>query len=372
LRHPTSWTKNQRWGAGIGTVALVLVIALVVVLVGGGANSKKPAAKDASPTTTSPTASTISHKVSKPGPPVCPLTGTSAPGGKVSMRPALAFKVDNYPTARPWSGIDKADIVFEEPVEGFITRLFAVFQCQQAPLIGPIRSAREPDQGIGDLLSHPILIHVGSIDQVTALLNASNLINVDLRYPQYGGIEFNPPGRVAPYDTYASTSGGWGLEPKYKTPPAAVFQYSSAVPRGKPDSSLAINFSSTSDETWTYDRANHTYRLSYAGTGPAMVQQASGQLTPVETSNIVVQVVQYSIGPWVENSEGGLEVMVVPTGSGPLEVLRDGVFVRGTWSRSSLSAPLRLKTASGSPLKLKPGSTWVEIVPTGLPVTPTP
>ena len=56
-----------------------------------------------------------------------------------SPRPALAFKVDNYPNARPWSGIDKADIVFEEPVEGFITRLVAVFQCQQAPLVGPIR-----------------------------------------------------------------------------------------------------------------------------------------------------------------------------------------------------------------------------------------
>ena len=103
-----------------------------------------------------------------------------------------------------------------------------------------------------------------------------------------------------------------------------------------------------------------------------MIQQPNGQLTPIATSNIVVQVVKYTIGPWVENAEGGLEVMVDATGNGPLEVLRDGVFVRGTWSRSSLSAPLQLKTTTGSPIKLKPGTTWVEIVPTGLPVTPTP
>ena len=48
----------------------------------------------------------------------------------------------------------------------------------------------------------------------------------------------------------------------------------------------------------------HSYTFSYADTGPAMVQQPNGQLTPISTSNIVVQVVNYTLGPWVENSEG--------------------------------------------------------------------
>ncbi|MGO9343821.1 MAG: DUF3048 domain-containing protein [Acidimicrobiales bacterium] len=374
-RHPTSWTKNQRWGAGSGAVALVVVILLVVLLVGGGATNKPVSKKAGTSTTTAPTTSTISNKSGgKPGPPLCPLTGTPAPGGKIPMRPALAFKIDNYPDARPWSGIDKADIVFEEPVEGFITRLFAVFQCQQASLVGPIRSARYVDQGIANLLSDPILIHVGSIQQVTNVLDSppSRLQNIDLRYPEYSSIVNNPPGRYAPYDTYSSTSGGWGLFPKDKTPPVPVFQYSAAVPQGRPDSTLAIDFSSTSDETWTYHSNTHTYTLSYADTGQAMVQQPNGQLSPIATTNIVVQVVNYTLGPWVENSEGGLEVMAVPTGRGPLEVLRNGIFVRGTWSRASLNAPLQLKSASGSIIKLKPGTTWVEMVPSGQPVAPTP
>jgi hypothetical protein len=372
-RHPKSWTKNQRWGAGISTAALVLVVLLVVLLVSAGSSPKKTTASQKPSGTTAPTTSTISHKDPKPGPPVCPLTGTTAPGRKVPARPALAFKVDNYPTARPWSGIDKADIVFEEPVEGFITRLVAVFQCQQAPLVGPIRSARYVDQGITGLLSDPILIHVGDIDQVANVLDnpPSRLTDINLIYSG-SNIVYNLPGREAPYDTYASTSGGWGLVPKDKTPPAPVFKYSSAVPKGKPDTSLSINFSSTSDETWTYQTRTHTYTLSYADTGPATVLQPNGATTPISTSNIVVQVVNYTLGPWVENSEGGLEVMAVPTGSGPLEVLRNGVFIRGTWSRSSLSAPLQLKSTSGSIIKLKPGPTWVDIVPSGLPVTPTP
>ena len=95
----------------------------------------------------------------------------------------------------------------------------------------------------------------------------------------HGSVEhrYNLPGREAPYDTYASTSGGWGLVPKDKTPPAPVFRYSSAVPKGKPDTTLAINFSSTSDETWTYRQRTHTYTLSYADTGPATVLQPDGR-----------------------------------------------------------------------------------------------
>ena len=78
----------------------------------------------------------------------CPLSGVPAPTGGVPNRPAMAVKVDNYPTARPQSGLDKADIVFEQPVEGGITRYVAVFQCNDAFLIGPVRSARSIDIGI--------------------------------------------------------------------------------------------------------------------------------------------------------------------------------------------------------------------------------
>ena len=42
----------------------------------------------------------------------CPLSGVPAPTGGVPNRPAMAVKVDNDPTARPQSGLDKADIVF--------------------------------------------------------------------------------------------------------------------------------------------------------------------------------------------------------------------------------------------------------------------
>jgi len=131
---------------------VVLVGVVIAALVTGGKNT--PAAKVAAVATTAATAP----------PAVCPLTGAPAPGGVVPARPALGVKIGNYPGDRPSSGLNQADIVFEEPVEGAITRLLAVFQCQGSRLVGDLRSAREPDAGILSQLSHPLFVHAGGID----------------------------------------------------------------------------------------------------------------------------------------------------------------------------------------------------------------
>src|SRR5579862_5676604 len=166
---------------------------------------------------------TRSQAPSRTGP-ACPLTGRTPPGGgEVPKRPALAFKVDNYPDARPQSGLDKADIVFEEPVEGLITRFVAVFQCQPATLIGPVRSARAVDVQILDQLNHPLFFHVGGIDPVLSMIASANDDNLDLGY--HSSIVTHPAGRYAPYDTYMSTAGGWSLAPADTTPPEPLFTY---------------------------------------------------------------------------------------------------------------------------------------------------
>ena len=73
----------------------------------------------------------------------------------------MAVKIDNYPAGRPQSGLDKADIVFEEPVEGGITRYAAVFQCQNAGLIGP---AATPRNYPGSLSGTPVFIGCSDSD----------------------------------------------------------------------------------------------------------------------------------------------------------------------------------------------------------------
>src|SRR5947199_5112662 len=64
-----------------------------------------------------------------PKPKPCPLTGSLPVTGQKIDRVALAVKIDNVDDARPQIGLDRADVVVEETVEGGLTRLFAVFQC---------------------------------------------------------------------------------------------------------------------------------------------------------------------------------------------------------------------------------------------------
>jgi len=301
------------------------------------------------------TASTDVRVTAQPAP--CPLTGAPAPFGTVPARPALAVKVDNYPAARPQSGLDKADIVFEEPVEGGITRYVAVFQCQDAALVGPIRSARNIDIGILTQFGQPLLAHVGGINPVIANIDASPLMNVDLGY--YASVNVHVPGRYAPYDTYASTAALWGLRGLDHTAPNPVFTYSKTVPAGQPVASVAIPFSGTSNVNWQYNPTNERF-MRYYGSQPDLLANGVQNMA----ANVVVQTVNLTYGPWLENDQGGLEVQAQLSGTyGPLKVFRNGVQIDGLWERGTPSSPTQLLDSAGHRIALQPGPTWVELVP---------
>jgi hypothetical protein len=352
-RGPSS--SQRTWITALVVAAVLVVgagIALAVTSGGGTTKASHGAPNIPGPSTTAAAG------------PLCPLTGLAPTGGPVPQRPALAVKVDNYPDARPQSGLDQADIVFDEPVEGGITRFAAIFQCQSPALIGPIRSARAVDLQIMDQLSKPILVHVGGINPVLSMLGNGNLSDFDLRV--HGAIIKHVPGRVAPYDTYISAAAGWGLKSDDTTPPIPLFTYSPTPPSGAATTSVHIPFTATNNTLWTWNAASGHWLLSYSGK-PATVAGGS----QIATTNIVVQTVHVTYGPWLENSEGGLEVQSQMTGSGPLMVLRDGVAVTGTWKRAALGDPTTLTAADGSTIALKAGQTWVEIVPSTVPVTTT-
>ena len=110
-------------------------------------------------------------------------------------RPALGIKIGNYVGDRPSAGLNQADIVFEEPVEGAITRILAVFQCHEAPLVGDMRSAREPDVGILSQFSDPLFVHAGGINPVIALLASAPLIDKNLYSGDNDSAIIQQPGR---------------------------------------------------------------------------------------------------------------------------------------------------------------------------------
>jgi hypothetical protein len=302
-------------------------------------------------------------------PPPCPLTGLPAPNGAVPQRPAMAVKIDNYPNGRPQSGLDRADIVFEEPVEGGITRYAAVFQCQDATLIGPSRSARNIDIGILGQLGNPLEAHVGGINPVLANINASPIVNVDLGASD--SLMIHPAGKVPPDADYTSSAIVYGTHPTMTTPPAPLFTYSATTPPGgSPVSLVHIPFSGTSNVFWKWNPKTNTFQRFYNVLTPDLladnVQNAA--------TNVVVQYVQISYGPWVENSGGGLEVQadMYPNAAGTAMIYRNGYAIPATWHRSTLASPTQFVNAFGVAIPLAPGPTWVELVPSSIMATALP
>jgi hypothetical protein len=78
---------------------------------------------------------------------LAPLRGTTVSAGSLA-NPSLAAKVDNHEEARPQYGLQFADIVFEELVEGGLTRYVAIWQSNIPVQIGPVRSIRPMDPDI--------------------------------------------------------------------------------------------------------------------------------------------------------------------------------------------------------------------------------
>lgn len=326
-------------------------------------------------TTSTTTTTTTARPVA-----LCPLTGTPAPGGVVPARPALAMKVDNVQYgpvtnppgyARPQSGLQDADVVFEEQVEGSITRYAAVFQCRQAPLVGNIRSARQIDIPLLSPLDRPLLVHVGGIVPVLNNIAHSSLVNVDLG--NYSNLQINPPNRVPPYDDFTTTQRIWSLYPSRRTPPRPIFTYSATPHGGRPVTQVHLDWSVTSNIYWRWNKPTGTWLRYYDnsdGSGAPLIQPdllANGVQN--QAQNVVVQVVRIYFLPWLENFEGGHEAVAKITGnSGKAYVFRNGKMIAGYWTRGALGSPTEFVTAQHRVIPLAPGRTWVEVYPDIAPV----
>ncbi|HSL67556.1 MAG TPA: DUF3048 domain-containing protein, partial [Actinomycetota bacterium] len=132
----------------------------------------------------------------------CPLTGIEPESGSPE-RPALAIKVENIAEARPQAGLDRADIVYEEPVEGGITRFVVVFHCGDARRVGPVRSVRVVDADILVQFGRPLFGFAGGVPPAVRRVSRAGI--QDLNYNVAVDAYTRDPNRSAPHDLYTST-----------------------------------------------------------------------------------------------------------------------------------------------------------------------
>jgi hypothetical protein len=358
-----TWVGARRRNQVIVLASSLAVVGLAVGLPIGLASSPKPAVATR-PTTTTTTSTTTPATATAAGP-RCPLTDAPAPGVKtIPDRPALLVKIGNEPDgARPQSGLNEADIVFDTPAEGFIMRYVAVFQCENAPIIGPTRSVRWVDWNmVAPEFGRPILAFAGGINpNVNGLAAKGWLTGANLlEGAQAAG--HRTDSRLPPDNLYTSTSALYGLFSSEKTPPAPIFDFGAKVPTDwTPAAELAINFSYDTDVVWKWNPTEHQFLHTYSGE-PDIDASTDKQVT---TTNIVVEIVHYQIGPYCESGcpggSGDIESNLVGSGSG--YVLRGGRAFAVTWHRPSVTAKTTFTDANGAEVTLAPGRTWVEIVP---------
>ena len=372
LRRLSGSTRGRAGMAGVGL--LVAAGVAVALALSGGGSPRRPAAVRT--VMTSPPSTTTSTTAPRAAGNDCPLTDTPAPGGKVPRRPALLVKIGNEPEgARPQSGLNEADIVFDTPAEGFIMRYVAVYQCESASAIGPTRSLRWVDWNmIARQFVSPILAFAGGINpNVDGLAATSWISGANLLEGAQDAAE-RISSRVPPDNLYTSTSALYGLFPSKTSPPPPVFDYSTALPPGStPAASIGIDFSAGTDPVWKWDPSSHLWLHTYSGS-PDVDTLTGDQVT---TTNVVVEIVHYSLGPYIESTGGTGDVESDLLGSGPGYVLRDGRSVKVTWHRADELAKTTFTDSAGKPVDLAPGRTWVEIdpdvqadAPGGITVTP--
>jgi len=327
-------------------VLMVVAIVLIAAAVVAYAHTKR--SDGAATTTTTSTTTTTA-----PTYPTAPLTGLPDPTGVSLTRPALTVKIENTPEALPQWGISEADVVYEEIVNGGITRLAAIFNSHAPTKVGPVRSVRPTDTQVVWPIGGIFAFSGGAPYAIDSIETAPvKLIDEDAA----GAAMFRDPDLEAPHNLFASAPALFAFKGT-PTPPPALFSYrtASAKPVGAPVTKFVVPFPSIYPVTWTWDSATNSWDRTLFGQ-----PDVTGTGQRESPKNVIVMYVNYVNGIGTENSYADLQ------GSGTVMVFSGGKEIVGTWSRGSSKADIiQYLTSSGAPIRLTPGQTWVELLNDG-------
>jgi hypothetical protein len=307
-----------------------------------------PSTTATSTTTTRPATSTRPSTTTTTVPPkLAPLTGLPAADLATLVRPALGVKVDANIQAEPQAGLDLADIVYEEPVEGD-TRYLAIFQSTDPGVVGPIRSVRPMDGDILDpvdglfAISGGIRGFVNRAQATTRLFQEGN--------PAY----FRERERPRPHNLMGTADDLWS-QADGEGLPQPLFTYLKPTDTfgGDPAVVIDIDFIAGHTATYIWDAKAKNYQRLRDG-HPHLV--ASGkQIAP---TNLVVQFVS-------QRSTGSTALEAVVIGEGDAMVFSDGQVLPAHWVKPDGQTPIKYLNAFGGEISLRPGTTWVHLVPKG-------
>ncbi|OLC21722.1 MAG: hypothetical protein AUH33_01140 [Chloroflexi bacterium 13_1_40CM_68_21] len=368
----------RKGAAWIAAITLVVFLAGCTAPVATPSPSPEPSLEAVA--TATPVAAPVPTPEATPDPAApcndCwPLTGKPLKVGAVDKRP-LVVKIDNVPAARPHYGITQADMVFEILVEGFVTRLAAVYQSQDAQTIGNIRSARLADRSLTPMV-RGALVYSGTSTYEKPLIqnDAKDGKYIDLSADYTSGyyrVNFRP----GPYDMFTSAAamrqalaakGGdrpqqvpsWGFlaDPDHAPTIAGMSAATAAT-------DITIPYREDSSRVqYKYDAKTRTYGRWQNSASKAVRDVDGVNNQPVAASNVVIIYTEIWEVPQIVDAAGSHAHDMRLTGSGQATIFRDGLRQEGTWSRASDNDLFTFKNSAGERILFDQGQTWVHVVP---------
>jgi hypothetical protein len=327
---------------------LTSAVLLPVVLLATGCASAEPQPTDA------PTGEAWqSDWVAAEPTDVAPLRGTSVASGS-TQHPSLAAKIDNHTAARPQLALERADIVFEQLVEGGITRYVGIWQSDIPELLGPLRSIRPMDADIISPLGG-IVAYSGGQEQFVDMMQSTSVVNAVFDTDDTG-LFYRDDDRDSPHDVVVTAQELVGRNPELG-PPTQQFGYaaagagSSAAVDGAPVAVVNTRFSDARWPGWSWDAGAAAYLRSQEG-----APDLDGNGSQLRATNVVVLRVGID---WTF----GEVPRTILIGGGEAWVSSEGKSLHAAWSKESRDATIRLVDDNGVAVRLAPGNTWIELVP---------
>ncbi|MGA9348790.1 MAG: DUF3048 domain-containing protein [Anaerolineae bacterium] len=302
---------------------------------------------------------------------VCPLTGEGVSDIKVLERRPLAVKISNFPPiVRPQAGLSYADVVFEHLSEAGLTRLTAIFLCKDVDKVGSIRSARLIDLEIPAMFK-AMFAYSGASGGVKQRIQESDFFErvISPDFGDSGFVRIPSEGKAFEHTLFSDTETLWNITEERglnERQDLSGWTFSQEPPKGgSPATRLEFLYTPKyASAEYQYDQERGAYLRSIFGeahrdelTGE---QIAARNVVVIYANHLETDIVEDSTGPRVYYS---IEIQI--WGEGQAIVFRDGQAFEGEWVRPQRNDLVRFVDDTGSPIPLKPGNTWIQVVPFG-------
>lgn len=278
-------------------------------------------------------------------------------GREGSNGPVLAVKIDDTNAAHPQIGLEDADVVYIEQVEGGLTRLAAIFSSVIPERVGPIRSARISDIEILAQYGRVAFAYSGAQKKLLPVIDAANLQNLGAQ-AQPPSIYTTDPNRVAPVAMVlrADLLMAKVLEKNYQITTAnnVGWSFGDAPQRGKPTESVIMHWPAARySAAWSESQSR--WLLSH--NSESNVAESGIVLGP---TTLVIQMVSITDSEY-RDKVGGITPFSQTVGNGRGFILRDGKTFNALWSRASEGVGTTWTSSDGKEIKFAPGQIWVAL-----------